>query len=357
VHALEVSCAGALGAPGLAPPLHHTAPTAKESIPWVILDRMLPPGSLYQRVIDRLIGQEITAQAARLRARGLTRAHHPWYPVLSIGLSKLELYTRAIRSDLEGRTALLSDPDWLLRVGRYLELLTCLGIAEAVRAEGFALLSEAEQRLLEEAPELALVRAHLDMLAWRAVWKESALSSPWRMKPLGGPGAIVNLLRKRRASLAFLAAHHADLRQAIALAGPERGGGPRTWRRVLQDTERTLLQTAAHAFPELAGVPACVRDLLLWREAGDLGVAFAPRWLAQRLGDQDGLYASASRAYRRSMNEVARWARARDLMSFAGAECIPPEASLVEGMLAQRASRAARRPAPSRDPRARAWRW
>jgi hypothetical protein len=174
--------------------------------------------------------------------------------------------------------------------------------------------------------------------------------------PLGGPGGVVNLLRKRRASLAFLEAHHADLRQAIALAGPDRGGGPRTWRRVFQDAERALLRTAAHAFPELAGVSAPVRDLLLWREAGDLGVASAPRWLAEWLGDRGGLFASASRAYRRSMNEVARWARARDLMSFAGAECIPPEASLVEGMLAERAARAARRPGPSLAPPALAWR-
>ena len=105
---------------------------------------------------------------------------------------------------------------------------------------------------------------------------------------------------------------------------------------MFEDAECALLYTAAHAFPELAGVPASVRALLLWREVGDLGVAFAPRWLAERLGDRGGLFASASRAYRRSMNEVARWARARDLMSFTGAECIPREASLVEVMLAQR---------------------
>lgn len=36
------------------------------------------------------------------------------------------------------------------------------------------------------------------------------------------------------------------------------------------------------------------------------------------------------------MNAVARWARVRDLMSFAGDECIPPSTSLVEARLAVR---------------------
>ncbi len=304
-----------------------------------LLDGALPRGALYHRVIDRLIAPDTRAHAARLGARALSSAHHPWFPVLAIGLEKIDLYAVAMRSDLEGNTRLLSDPAWLARVGRYLELLTGLGIAGAVRAEGFELLSPEERGLVEASTELSAVRAAIDVPAWRAVWRERAMAAPFAGLPAGGPSGVANLLHKQRAGLAFLEAHHADLRVAIALAGPDRGGGPRTWRRVFQDAERAVMRTTARAFPELAALPGAWRELALWRQCGELGnLGRVPRWLAERLGDQDGLFVQASRSYRRSMNEVARWARTRGLMSFAGVECVPPEASLVETMLAERAT-------------------
>ena len=42
-------------------------------------------------------------------------------------------HMRAIVGDLIEQKRMLTDPAWLLRVGLYLELLTCLGIFEAVR--------------------------------------------------------------------------------------------------------------------------------------------------------------------------------------------------------------------------------
>jgi hypothetical protein len=319
--------------PGIAPALGFWQ---TEVIPLELhLDGVLPPGSLYQRLVDRLIEPDTRVQAERLGIPGLTIAHHAWFPVIAIGLEKVALYSEAIQSDLEGRTALLSDPAWLLRVGRYLELLTCLGIAEAVRAEGWEILSHDERRFVETAPELAPIRARLDVRTWHSVWALGSIAAPLAALP----GGLGNLLLKQRVSCSFLEAHHEDLKAAIALAGPDRGG-PRTWCRVFQDAERAVLRTVERAFPELADLPLAWREFVLWRECGDLGVlGRAPRFLAERLGDQDGLFASASRNYRRSMNDVARWSRMRGLMSFSGDECVSRKTSLIETLLSERAAR------------------
>jgi len=315
---------------------------------FTVVEPVLSAGVLYRRVIDRLITPDVAAQSSRLGVPDLGPTYHPWFPVLAIGLEKVALYSKAIRSDLAGRTRLLSDPWWLVRVGKYLELLTCLGIAEVVRPAGFELLSAVEREIVATAPDLAEVRARLDVPAWQGVWAQHTLSAPHAGLPVGGPGGLSNLLRKQRASLAFLDVHHADLRQAIALAGPDRGGGPRTWRRIFQDAERAVMSTAPRALPELAEGPPWMRELALWRQCGELGGVRMPRWLARRIGDQDGVFASASRSYRASMNAVARWARIRDLMSFAGDECIPPSTSLIEARLAVRLDLRAH--APSAEP-------
>ena len=50
-------------------------------------------------------------------------------PVLAIGSEKARLYLRAILNDLLLQRRNLPDSRWLLRVGIYLELLTCVGLA------------------------------------------------------------------------------------------------------------------------------------------------------------------------------------------------------------------------------------
>jgi hypothetical protein len=57
-----------------------------------------------------------------------------------------------------------------------------------------------------------------------------------------------------------------------------------------------------------------------------------------------GVFASASRQYRRSMNAVARRARELGWMDFAGEECIPREASLIETLLDNERARLAESP-------------
>jgi hypothetical protein len=295
-------------------------------------------GSLYQRVLEQLVRPDTEAQRERLEARGLSVAHHPWFPVLTIGMDKARLYLEAIESDVSRHTTHLPDPRWLVRVGLFLELLTALGIIEAVRGEYPDLLSAEERHLLETAPALAPLREQLDVAAWREVWELRHIAAPswWLKRRRIGAG---NLLRKQRATLAFLETHHEDLERALALAGPALGGTRETWLRVFQDAERAVLRNVDTAFPELRALPARWRQWLLWRECGDfeaLGLGRVPGWLSRCVGDQDGLFASASREYRRSMNEVAHRARERGWMDYAGGECVPREASLIESCLGER---------------------
>ncbi|WP_375769520.1 hypothetical protein NR798_01150 [Archangium gephyra] len=302
-------------------------------------------GSLYQRVMDRLVRPDTEAQVARLGARGVSVAHHPWFPVLTIGMDKARLYLAALESDVSRHTTHLPDPRWLVRVGLYLELLTALGIVEAVRGEGPDVLSAGERHMLESAPALAPIRERLDVAAWREVWALRHIAAPARWRKRGRVGAG-NLLRKQRATRAFLETHHEDLQRALELAGPALGGTHETWLRVFQDAERAVLRNVDAAFPELRALPERWRHWVLWRECGDfqaLGLGRVPGWLSRWVGDQDGLFASASREYRRSMNEVAHRARERGWMHYAGGECVPREASLIESWLGHARGRRAQR--------------
>jgi CRP-like cAMP-binding protein len=128
--------------------------------------------------------------------------------------------------------------------------------------------------------------------------------------------SVLNLLRKRDATLRFLHAHHEDLKNAIELAGPNPFNAQETWQRVFRDAERAVMRQAAQAFPELSFLPAPAREVVLWQRFGFAG--------------QRGVYATAGSQYRASMNYVADWAKARKLMDYAGDECVPASVSLVE---------------------------
>lgn len=123
-----------------------------------------------------------------------------------------------------------------------------------------------------------------------------------------GPVGLLILLRKKRATLAFLHARHSDLRGAIERSGVNLGDAQETGHRVLRDAERAVFRQHERAFPELQQLPASWQEWVLWRQAGECplweaGPALVPAWLARKLGDQDGLFASASRQYRDSMNK------------------------------------------------------
>src|SRR4051812_3205451 len=294
----------------------ETVATAEAELEVYDVARM---GSLYERIVERVVKADTARQAP-----GLSHAYHPWFPVLLIGAHKAELYTRALVGDIVHKRRDLADPGWLVRVGLYLEFLTALGIAEAVKDDLGDILSPDERIALETSPAFAEIRARLNVDGWRGVWSERGIVT--RGLPRAGPVSALNLLAKRRATLQFLHVHHEDLQHAIALAGPNLAHAQETWHRVFRDAERAVLRQTPDAFPELADLPPEVRKFVLWHRQGQLGLTRAlrvPGPLTRLLGDQDGLFASACDQYRDSMNQVADRARAEGLMDHTGAEAVP----------------------------------
>jgi hypothetical protein len=295
-------------------------------------------GSLYERLINVLLKFDTESQA---RAVGdgcdLQLASHPWFPVLCIGMQKSRLYMASIVSDLVEQKRALTDPGWLLRIGLSLEFLTCLGIAEAVR-DSIEILTPTERSQFENAPKHREMRARIDIDAWKSVWRLREICVGRK-----GTAGAANLLRKKSATFAFLHVHHEDLKHAIELAGPNLHNSQETWHRVFRDAERAVLQMNQDAFPELLELPAVAREFALWHECGRLGrMHLVPRQLTELFGDHDGVFPSACRQYRASMNQVASWALANGLMEYTGKECIPPSASLLEAHIARRPARLAR---------------
>lgn len=290
-------------------------------------------GSLYTRLLEGLVRADTEAQSQKLGIPGLHYGYHPWFPVMTIGTDKALLYLRAIHQDLDQNRRNLPDPLWLLRVGLYLEMLTCLGIFEAVREEHPDLLSLEEREAFERHPIFKPIRERLDVAAWKKVWELREIAPRSAGFFSSGPVSLGNLIRKQRATLAFLHAHHEDLKRAIELAGPNLCNSQETWHRVFRDAERAVLKDSLLAFPELSGLDPRNRDFALWHQRGDIRLFNAialPKELTSLFGDQDGIFPSACRQYRESMNEVAQWARERGLMDYTGAECIPKNASLLE---------------------------
>src|SRR3954451_24360808 len=199
-------------------------------------------GTLYSRIVERLIVPDTERQAP-----GLPHAYHPWFPVLLIGSHKAELYTRALVGDIVHKRHNLADPGGQVPVGLSLELLTGLGIAEAVRPDVGDILTPTERAAADGWSDL-----ELDAEGWKRVWELREID---REKPRLGPVSALNLLNKRRATLEFLHVHHEDLKRAVALAGPNHTNAQETWPRVFRDAERAVLRQTPDAFPELHQLP------------------------------------------------------------------------------------------------------
>ena len=273
-------------------------------------------GSLYKRIIERLVAPDTTRQATNAGVPNPGVAYHPWYPVLRIGGDKAALYTAALVADIVHKEHHLTDPSWLLRVGVYLELLTCVGIFEAVRDDVGDLLEPDERGAFEQSDGFAEIRERINPRAWRELWGMRRIIFPRFGSPRTGPVSALNLLGKKNATLQFLHIHHEDLKHAIELAGPNRFNAQETWQRVFRDAERAVMRQVADAFPELGFLPAAAREVVLWQRVG--------------FGGQHGVFATTCRQYRASMNSVADWAKERGLMDYAGAECVPAGASLLD---------------------------
>ncbi len=314
---------------------HRQAPVASADA-WIDICDTRRLGSLYQRIVDRLVKPDAERQAKKAGLGALDYAYHPWFPVLLIGSDKAVLYTRALIEDIVYKKRHLTDPRWLMRVGLYLEFLTCLGIFEAVKEEVGDLLTPAERAAFESGPFFAEIRRRLNPGGWREVWKLKDIVFPKLGAPRTGPVSALNLLQKRKAIRAFLDVHHQDLKHAIELAGANVHNAQETWHRVFRDAERAVLRKTPLAFPELAYLNTHVKNFVLWHQQGKLdlpGLKWASRQFSAMFGDQDGLFASACNQYRASMNEVAEWAKQRHLMDYTGNECVPTRVSLLQAYM------------------------
>jgi len=292
-------------------------------------------GSLYARLLDHLVTPDAAKQAAEHDRADPGVAYHPWFPVLKIGSDKADLYTRALIQDIAFAGEHLADPGWLVRVGLYLEFLTFLGITEAVKDEHGDLLTPAERTAYETRPWFEPIRDAIAPGAWREVWELRRIQFPRRGTPQTGPVSARNLLAKKKATLRFLHVHHDDLKHAIRLAGANRHNAQETWQRVFRDAERAVLRNAGNAFPELDDLPPTARDFVLWHRKGRFEHVRVPGSLSGLFADQDGLFRSACTQYRDSMNDVADWAKQRDLMDHTGVECVPRQVSLLEAHVNQ----------------------
>ena len=293
-------------------------------------------GSLYPRIMERVIKPDVEKQANKAGMDTLDVAYHPWFPVLLMGSDKVTLYEHALIEDIVHKKRHLTDPRWLMRVGLYLEFLTCLGVFEAVKEEVGDLLTPAERTAFESSPFFAEIRRRLNPKGWRKVWKLKDIIFPKFGAPQTGPVSVLNLLQKQKAILGFLEVHHQDLKNAIDLAGPNIHNAQETWHRVFRDAERAVLRQTPHAFPELAYLNSQVKDFILWHQKGKLdlpGVRWVPKQFTSLFGDQDGLFASACNQYRDSMNEVAKWAKERHIMDYTGSECITVTVSLLKAYM------------------------
>ena len=117
-------------------------------------------GSLYERIVQRVVKPDTERQAPWLSYKV-----HPWFPVLLIGAHKAELYTRALVDDIVHKRQNLADPGWLTRVGLYLELMTALGVIEAVRDDLGDLLTPEERAAADRWDDLTI-----NVDGWRGVW-------------------------------------------------------------------------------------------------------------------------------------------------------------------------------------------
>jgi CRP-like cAMP-binding protein len=277
-------------------------------------------GRLYQRVIERVVAPDTARQAAAAHVTNPGVEYHPWFPVLHIGGDKAALYTSALVEDIVDKRRHLTDPAWLLRVGIYLELLTCIGIAEAVKDDIGDLLDADERIAFETSQVYEEIRARIDPAEWRRVWGLRSIAFPKLGTPRTGPVSVTNLLAKRKATLAFLHVHHEDLKAAIELAGSNRRNSQETWQRVFRDAERAVLRQTSSAFPELSYLPDSMRQFVLWQQ--------------RSLADQQGLYATACIQYRASMNMVAERSKVIGLMDHTGDECVPMSVSLLHAYVA-----------------------
>lgn len=281
--------------------------------------------NLYKRIINTIIKPDTLKQT---KDPTIHFSYHPLFPVLSIGLEKALLYKIALTEDIVYKKHYFMDPGWLKRVGLYLEFLTFLGIVETVKEDLGDLLTTFEREAYEHSPQFAKIRQHVNLSNWKSVWSFREILLPSFGIPTTGRVSAFNLLQKETATLAFLEIHHQDLKYAIEIAGKNIYNAQESWYRVFRDAERAVLLKTNEAFPELQFVSTEVKNYILWKGNEEVDL-----WTRLLLIQKAGLYEQACEKYRKSLNEVAKWAKDRCLIDYTGEVCIPIETSLLNAYI------------------------
>ena len=277
-------------------------------------------GSLYERIVERLLKPDAERQGVEL-------AHHPWYPVLLIGAHKAELYTRALIGDIVHKRHDLADPGWLVRVGLYLELLTCLGVFAAV----------GRRRRSADARGAGGRRDGWDDLELNVEgWRGSGRCASVAAAAAAGAARTCSTSAGRRSSSCTSTTRTSSTRSSSP--------GRTTPTRRRPGTGCSATPSAPCCARRRTPSPSCsdcrrrCGGSCSGTAAGHVGLKRAlrvPGPLPRLLGDQDGLFASACNQYRASMNHVADWAQARGLMDHTGEEAVPRQVSLLEAHMNQ----------------------
>lgn len=307
--------------------LHHQNQIlASASMP-LFVAKSMQIGSLYQRIIDRIIKIDTTRQGK------IDYTYHPWYPVLIIGMQKAALFSNAIIDDVMFKKHHLTDPSWLLRVGLYLEFLTFMGIVESVKENIGDILTPQEREAFSFSSQFIPLRNNLNVELWKKVWKFRSISFPITGLPKFGPVSFLNIFRKEKATLAFLEAHHEDLKNAIMIAGINPYNAQETWQRVYRDAERAVLLCTDQVFPELAFMSPELKEFILWHKSEKGINPNIKKMLLWFFGYPTGLYAYSCNKYCDSLNKVAKWAKKRNLIDYTGDLCIDSSSSLFKAYI------------------------
>lgn len=284
--------------------------------------------SLYGRIVDKVIKNDVEKQSKKLNKDDLDYKFHPLYPIFSLCSKMSNLYIESIVYQVFKNCHQLTDVLWLMRVYVYLEFISVLGFAEAVKDEYGDLLSHKEREALEEYSEFKQIKNRLNVNNWKEIWKHRHIIISKQGVPKLGEVSSQNIQEKRNVMLLFLNTYKHDLYNAIEIAGANTTNAQESFKCIFQNLEMILLNNMFETIPELNFINDQSNKFILLNDKNHLTKS-SRNWILKMFGQQDGLLIEISSKYRDILNDVAQWVKKKQLIDYIGNSCIPQEASLI----------------------------
>lgn len=294
--------------------------------------------SLYSRIIKKIISKDYFNQANKVHKEDFKYQYHPLYPCVEITKNKDELYNRELFQGILKNKHVLTNPLWLLQVSIHLEFLTALGIFEALKYQFGELLNPDERHALEYYPDFKKIKDKINIKGWKEIWQNHEVIYTKFGTPNLGDVSSQNLLKKRTVYLSFLAIQKIDLLNAIELTGSNLLSSQEALHHYFRDFERAILNTSQDVYPEINELDNKNKNFILWHNKNNPDTPTFS-WMSSLFGYQDGLFVFLSDQYREILNEVANWAKNKQLIEFLGKDCIPHDASLIYWLINDNMSR------------------